>query len=220
MVRRRRYHGGLVKPMVSKNFVVIGFLVAAAIAGATSVWERSPWDTSPVKNEQPESNPEVAPDTYTDSRDNQVYKTIAVNGQVWMAENLNYESSQSYCFNDKPHCKKEGRLYTWNHAQHICPPGTRLPTINDWEKAIGVSRFEETLTLNGFRSFNGSYFDFGRNGAYWTSEEKDDYADYAYYFKQKFNYWQKEAFYKDQANSVRCIVGGSQSSGAHKWGDQ
>ena len=53
-----------------------------------------------------------------------------------------------------------------------------------------------------------------------TAEEKDDYTDYAYYFKWKFGSWQKKAFYKDQANSIRCIVEGSKTSGSHTWGDQ
>ena len=207
---------------------IIG-LFLAAMAYAESVWERSPWDNSPSRNNQDyvqtatvdKSNRVMdAPDTFVDTRDNQVYKTITVNGQVWMADNLNYKSSQSFCFNDKPNCKKDGRLYSWHTAQHVCPPGTRLPNVDDWERAIANSQFEETLTLSGYRAFNESFYDFGKNGAYWTAEEKDDYADYAYFIKQKFSYWQKEAFYKDQANSVRCIVEGSKSPGANKWGGQ
>ena len=62
----------------------------------------------------------------TDERDGQVYKTIKIGEQTWMAENLNYaylhsirgfSDSSSFCYNDVPDsCAKYGRLYPWNAA--------------------------------------------------------------------------------------------------------
>ncbi|MBR2272028.1 MAG: hypothetical protein IJ912_06825 [Fibrobacter sp.] len=212
------------------KFAFPGFLFAIAMVNAASVWERSPWDKSPteVKEQaQPaavrqtvEAKP-ADPNTFIDSRDNQPYRTITVYGTTWMAENLNYEDRQSTCYEKKPHCKKDGRLYTWHLAQRVCPPGTRLPTTKDWEHALQADSFEHTLTNHtGFRAFNGDFYDYDNTGVYWAAEEKDDYTDYAYYFKWKFGSWQKKAFYKDQANSIRCIVEGSKTSGSHTWGDQ
>ena len=213
--------------MNSRHVVATALLVAATVASATSVWERSPWDKSPATQEtaQPAAaqanSAKADPNTFIDSRDHQPYKTITVGGLTWLAENLNYENSESTCYNKRPHCKKDGRLYTWHFAQRACPPGTRLPTIRDWERALGSSQFEETLTMTGFRAFNGDYYDYANTGVYWTAEEKDDYADYAYYFKwKKFGGWQEEAFYKDQAGAVRCIGEDSKTSGSHTWGDQ
>ena len=72
-----------------------------------------------------------------------------------MAQNLNYETAGSYCYNDaSSYCAKYGRLYTWDAAvgktedacgyghtcslpsgniQGACPAGWHLPTETEWE---------------------------------------------------------------------------------------
>ena len=60
-----------------------------------------------------------------DERDNHVYKTIEIDGWVWMAQNLDYADSvrtpslleKNACYKYEPDsCSKYGRLYTWAAA--------------------------------------------------------------------------------------------------------
>ena len=99
--------------------------------------------------------------TFTDDRDGKTYATTTIGKQVWMAQNLDYKTENSFCYDDNSaNCAKYGRLYTWGAAMDsaatgcgygeecavsgrvrgICPTGWHLPTSEEWdalEKAIG-----------------------------------------------------------------------------------
>lgn len=78
----------------------------------------------------------------TDERDKEVYKTVKIGEQWWMAENLNFKKDSSWVYeNNEDNSAKFGRLYTWQSAMSGCPVGWHLPTDQEWmklESALGL----------------------------------------------------------------------------------
>lgn len=76
--------------------------------------------------------------TLRDLRDGKTYKTVTVDGLVWMAENLDYETGSSVRFPDYDEKVREkyGQLYDFDDALTACPRGWRLPGEDDWNALL------------------------------------------------------------------------------------
>lgn len=93
-----------------------------------------------------DDTPEIEESTFLDFRDGQTYKIIKLNDTWWMAENLNYSSQDSWCYNESnTQCNSYGRLYTYDAAKMACPIGYHLATDEEWKQLeilMGMSRTE------------------------------------------------------------------------------
>ena len=70
----------------------------------------------------------------------EVYETVVIGNQTWMAKNLNYNipnNDTDICYNkDSVNCAKYGRLYNWYTAKTACPKGWHLPSDADWDELV------------------------------------------------------------------------------------
>ena len=168
--------------------------------------------------------------TLTDTRDGQTYKTVKIGDQVWMAENLNFETDSSFCYNDSAeYCAKYGRLYVWTAAMDACPSGWHLPDLAEWKTLLAAVGGDSVAgaklkSTSGWNSNGNGTDDFGftvlpaggrsskdfvgEAAAFWTSEWYGEYDDYAYGIRlytdtivRKFN------SRKYIGSSVRCVKG-------------
>ncbi len=73
--------------------------------------------------------------TFTDPRDGKIYTFRHIGSQVWMTQNLNYDTSgASRCYdNNENNCDVYGRLYKWDVARAVIPPGWHLPSYSEMQ---------------------------------------------------------------------------------------
>ena len=191
------------------NSVVI---LAALLAACTDYVQEidnqyDEWNRSGLGNA--ENNPAVVdPSTVvigkvTDSRDNQTYKTVTIGAQTWMAENLNYETENSFCYGSADsNCTKYGRLYTWAAAMTACPDGWHLPTKDEfkilftavggqstagimlrstsgwYDDGNGTDTYVFSALPAGYRDFDGEFRGVNYYADFWSSTENDSFRAY------------------------------------------
>jgi uncharacterized protein (TIGR02145 family) len=132
-----------------------------------TLWRALKFDTDTIA-------PLNSRDTLLDSRDGQVYATVKIGNQWWMAENLNIGNMilgafdqtddgtiEKYCYdNDPANCVTYGGLYQWDEmmqyttiesTQGVCPIGWHLPSDEEWktlEMFLGMTQAEADDTDN------------------------------------------------------------------------
>ena len=136
----------------------------------------------------------------TDFRDNQIYKTVMIGSQIWMAENLNYETENSFCYKDSAkYCAKYGRLYTWaaamdsagewssngkgcgygstcpstGNVQGVCPSGWHLPSKAEYDTLISSIGEQPGRALKSTSGWSGIEY---ANGWFHDGNGTDDYS--------------------------------------------
>ena len=184
---------------------------------------------------------DAATNTLTDLRDGQVYRTTTIDvlaknySEVWMAENLNYKTRSSFCYDDKSvNCSKYGRLYTWTEAvegRGVCPKDWHVPSQSEWNAlfiAVGGSDIAGKMlkSKTGWISHSGTENadafgfsalpagcrpDYGKYNLegyvtyFWSSTEDD--RIYAYHMGLDFDYDDTGLYstYKYSGFSIRCL---------------
>lgn len=117
-------------------FPILLIFALVGLASAEQVCTESEYKGRTIKKCRDTGTPGggSSTDSFTDPRDGQTYRTVKIGNQVWMAENLNYRTDDSYCYDDEPaNCRKYGRLYTWKAALNACPSGWHLPSYEEFE---------------------------------------------------------------------------------------
>jgi uncharacterized protein (TIGR02145 family) len=138
---------------------------------------------------------------FTDSRDGQKYRAVEIDSTVWMAQNLNYKTVGSWCYeNADSNCVKYGRLYNWKAAQTACPNDWELPSSKKWDrltraidgkkiagKALkaasgwnayrgesgdGTDAYGFSALPGGSRFTDGAFGDAGDRGHWWTADNR------------------------------------------------
>lgn len=141
--------------------------------------------------------------TITDAGGN-VYKTVVIGKQTWMAENLRYKT-ESGCWaynNDEANIITFGYLYNWQTANSICPNGWHLPSASEWSilsdflggvaiaggklksntnwksPNTGVFQYNSFFAQpSGIRNRQGGYFYQNEWAVFWTSTIDPEYNE-------------------------------------------
>lgn len=179
----------------------------------------------------------------TDTRDGKTYKTVSLGFQTWMAQNLNYSSSKSYCYKDSSsYCTKYGRLYTWAAAMDsvrtgcgygktcsvsgdvkgVCPTGWHLPSVSEWEILTtyvgGASKAGQRLkSISGWNG-NGN----GKDSFGFSALPAGHNVNVSFFGEGNYAYfWSSTEDYSNDAYHLRLLydlTGAFMRNGPKGWG--
>jgi uncharacterized protein (TIGR02145 family) len=148
-------------------------------------------------------------------------------------EFYDYESDTYFTLSDaevQANCGRYGRLYDWSTAITACPSGWHLPSDAEWttltdyvgganntagtklkaasgwnSSGNGTDEYGFSALPGGDGSSDGSFFNVGNFGSWWSATEYD--ASYAYYRDMGYggSIVDRSYFSKSYLFSVRCL---------------
>jgi len=162
-----------------------------------------------------------------DPRDGKAYKIVKIGTQVWFAENLNWEGAGCWYNNSLIFGNVFGRLYKWDEALKVAPPGWHLPTDDEWQKLVdfaggnsvagaklrakdgwsgnGTDDFGFSALPGGYRHRGGGFGHIGDYGFWWSATEKDSEHAYRRNMDSGDTRVYRVDYYKERSFSVRLI---------------
>jgi uncharacterized protein (TIGR02145 family) len=218
-----------------KRTLLTAAVAAVGVIGAVLVINCSDNGTKPGKEPTPGTgtgtDSGTTPGTEPPTEPGEI-KTVTIGGKTWMAENLNIQTENSWCYLDiDAYCNKYGSLYNWNEAKTVCPSGWHLPTDQEWADLVAVAggasadsrlKTESDWQYNGINSggindlgfsakpggarlSSGRYTGSSIEGYWWTATEAG--GGFAYY---RIISCQKGGVERNDENtarghSVRCV---------------
>jgi len=159
------------------------------------------------------------------------YKIVVIGTQTWMAENLNYASKNSVCYNNnKASCSVYGRLYSFEEAVKVCPPGWHLPKNMEWQTLIdyaggfevagkalkatskwdsngnGTDDYNFSALPGGLQYAAGNFGYLGSDGIWWaTNGNKENFEDHFKLESSETTAIIEKCGTPQNMHSVRCI---------------
>jgi uncharacterized protein (TIGR02145 family) len=135
-----------------KALSLVMAILALCAAGCQKPTPTPPPDPTPVVGDM------------KDTRDNQTYATVQLGAQTWLAHDLNYDTGNSWCYDDdSANCDTYGRLYDWETAKTACPAGWHLASDQEWSVFIKFldpdadpAETEESLWAGGMMKTPGT----------------------------------------------------------------
>lgn len=154
--------------------------------------------------------PVVEGNTLKDNRNGKSYKLQNAAGKLWMAENLNFETANSFCSTEggEDYCAKYGRYYTYAAAQRACPEGWRLPTAAE-VTALDSEVPHEWWSVGGrFKVADGKVTEYGlenEQGYIWIQAEGENNSFRVKNYNDSDLHELQKSDGNERAYNVRCV---------------
>lgn len=141
------------------------------------------------------------------------YRTVEIGGRTWMAENMAWQMTVSFCYGEDTHnCENYGRLYVWGDAKNLCPDGWSLPSKEEWEeliKSVGGGSAKQAgkalKTNSGWKNDGNGTDEYGFSAlpaGYWSNYWGDDGERY-FGLEGAAHFWSQTEFGSDSAYGLK-----------------